>query len=174
MRSMSEMLALSKRLFEDELQKSDISAIFKAAEATPKNWLGKSPEPVESLISKWKNARFPTDSRDIVSILKSSGYGDKAINKVFNKAGYGSSEEVAASPAIEKISKYIIEQGYTDDILAFMKSEFPDIAKSYVKEGTMNIEDIREIFATMMNEEAEELPELYRQRQQANLGRTKK
>ena len=171
---MSDLLKISKRLFEEDLQRSDVNAIFKAAETVPKNWLGKAPESRDTLITRWKDARFPTDSRDIVSILKNAGYGDRAINKVFKKAGYGDSEDIAVSPAIETLSKYIIQSGYTDDILAFMKSEFPEVAKSYVREGTLAVEDIRSIFAEITNEDATELPEILKQKQMQNLGRNKK
>jgi len=174
MHNMSDLLKISKRLFEEDLLLSDVTAIFKAAETTPKNWLGKAPETKDTLVSQWKNARFPTDSRDIVAILKKAGYGDRAINKVFKKAGYGDTEDLAVSPAIEKLSKYIIQNDYTDDILAFMKSEFPEVVKSYVKEGTLAVEDIRSIFAEITNEDASELPAIVKQKQLQNLGRNKK
>jgi hypothetical protein len=174
MHDMRKLLDLSNNLFESDLEKSDIESIFKSAEDQRKgSWFSHNISS-NDLLKKWNKEGFPTDSRDIVNILKSVGFSPREINKVFKKAGYGSSDDPAVSPAMKKLSKYIIDNGYTENILKFLKDNYEGIEEVYVKDGTMVVEDIRTIFNDMVKEERPELNNLMKQSEQKNLGRSRK
>lgn len=172
MRDMSELLKLSSKLFEENLQKNDIQSIFSAA--SRKSSFLKKEININDLLKIWKEHRFPTDSKDIVNILKDVGFSSREINKVFKKAGYGSADAPAVSSAMNKISAYIIKHGYTEDILKFLKNNYNGIEETYVADGNIVIEDLRNIFTEIVKEDRPDLSEYIRKEQQQNLGRIKK
>lgn len=174
MRSMSELLAISRKLFEDDLSPNEVKNIFNAAQESRKNAIFKQEIDANDLVQMWKDKRFPTDTRDIVAILKLAKFSPREINKVFKNAGYGSADNPAISPAMEKLSSYIIKNNYTDDILQFLNDNYDDIAETYVADGNMVVEDIREIFIEMAKEDRPELSTFLKQEQARTLGRNKK
>lgn len=174
MHDMRNLLDISKRLLEKDLNKDEVEKIFKTASDSRKSSWFKDSVDVNDLLKQWNKQNFPTDSRDIVSILKSEGFSIDEINKVFKKTGYGLSDKPDISPAMEKVAEYIINSNYTEDILAFLKDNYKGIEDSYVKEGKMTVEDIRSVFTEIVKEERTELKNLIKQDQIKHLGRVKK
>lgn len=171
---MTDLLKITKNLYENDLQRKEIESIFNVAQNSRKGSHFKKEISANDLIQKWKDNRFPTDIRDIVNILKSAKFSPREINKVFKKAGYGSADNPAISPAMERISKYIIKQGYTEDILKFLKDNYSDLEEIYVADGNIVIEDIRSIFNEIVKEDRPDLQKYIQQEQKLALGRNKK
>ena len=171
---MSELLAITQQLYEDDLSRKDVGTIFNAAQTSRKGSMFKKEITASDLIQAWKDARYPSDVRDIIRILKAAKFSDKEINRVFKVAGFGSADDPAISPAMNKLSDYIIKQGYTADILKFLKDNYDGIEESSDHNGKLVVEDIRAIFDEIVKEPREELSAHLKQELQKNLGRAKK
>lgn len=163
----------NKNLIESELQNKDLGRIFSTAEQVRSNSFLKKNIASSDLMQLWKDEKYPTDSRDIVSLLHKAGFSNREINKVFKEAGYGSAENPAVSPAMEKLAAYIIDNGYTEDIVKFMRNNY-DVDNLYVGEGKVVFEDLRKIFDSIVKEDRPGLDEYIRRDEKQRLGRNKK
>lgn len=173
------------KITEAQIGPADVKAIFKNAyDARNKSsgpgkifkFLQKEKISLQDLQKSWKEAGYPDDIRDIEEILKSYGFSKKEINGVFSKVfgqdKSGEYEDPTGFPVVEKIAKYIIQVGVKDEIIQFMKKEYNMNESAY--NGKVMVEDIREIFSYMVNEERTDLPVLIQKFQKDNLGRVKK
>ncbi|HEY6438368.1 MAG TPA: hypothetical protein VIY47_17410, partial [Ignavibacteriaceae bacterium] len=160
---MGRMLGLKK-------DKIDLSDLQKA-------WAeGDSAEGIES---------YSSDTRDIYAILKDKfGFGDKEIKKVFaqvfgdahnDKEGY---DAPVASPAIQKIANYARKNGFDDVLKSFIEKEFGEElglkSKKGFFESRASIENVRDVFTAMIQEERTERHNLLRNIEYTQLGRSKK
>ena len=170
---MRDLLAKMAQL-EEALQRSDVKRIFSTAADLRKPSFFKKDINVDDLLQVWRDNEFPSSTKAIVAILQSANFSHREINKVFKNAGYGSSEQPTVSPAMNKLSKYIIDNGYSEEILQFLKSKYTNIDESHVADKDMVIEDIRTVFDAMSKEARPDLEQHIRQYQCNNLGRHKK
>jgi len=177
----------TESLHEAQLSSADAKDVFKKA-GDLKNkpsglgrifkGLRKDKIDVSDLQKSWADEGYPDDTRDIYAILTNHGFNKKEINKVFSSVfgkQRGSDEyaEPTQSPVIQKIAKYAKDNGIAEELKAFMASEygFKESVESY---GKAVVEDIREIFTAIVNEERSDRSILIRNYQQTSLGRTKK
>lgn len=183
---------------EAHLNRPDTKAIFKTAtelkNKSPGGFFGglkKDKIDINDLQRSWKEMGFPDDTKDIEGILKKYGFGDKEIKKVFSRV-FGSHDkeydEPVATPAIQKIVKYVKDNGLVDDIKSFLEREYgeelgiskpknafdkiSDVGKKLYKKAVT--EEIREIFTFIIEEERTERLRLIKEQEQVCLGRSKK
>ena len=179
---------------ETSISKSDINAVFKDAETRSTAAPGfanifrqrQVPITVDDLHARWKAAGFPDDTRDIIAILKQSGFGDPEIKKVFadvfkQEVDHETSE--LSSPAMEKLAAHIKDNNLTHEVINFLKGEFgeelgvikPSIGKrltNYAKQF-MN-EDVQAVFTQIVKETPTGIIESIKASEMESLGRTKK
>lgn len=200
-KSLWRALTESNNISESEINRADVKAILQGASDLRSNpsflskmaGLKKDKIDVNDLQKIWKDEGFPDDTRDIYAILKSQGFADKEINKVFsqvfdNEENDDEYNEPKASPAIQKIADYAKKIGITDDLIKFMKNEFSDELELSNNTGLANkvwdagkklykkavAEEIRQIFTAIIHEDRITRIENIKQIQQTHLGRTKK
>lgn len=171
---------------ETQVNSADAKAIFKQAAASRENPSGagrlfkslrKDKIDVADLQRAWQQAGYPDDLKDITNILKSHGFGQKEINKVFTatfgKSKSGEPDIPKASEAILKIAEYAKKSGIDQELIKFLQSEF-GFKESAEFEGKALIEDVRFIFTQIIGEERKELPTLLRAEEYKYLGRNRK
>jgi hypothetical protein len=171
------------KLNEGQINGADAKEVFKTAEEYSKpRGLAKvfkgfrQPQiTANDLQQAWKDAKFPDDSRDIAAILKDHGYDAKAIKAIFTKVFDAEATEVGGetSPVIQQIADYAKENGLADDLKVFLQKEY-GFTESYGYEGKVMVEDIRQIFTSIVHEERRNRERLIREQDQTLLGRTKK
>jgi hypothetical protein len=169
---------------ESQVNPADAKEVFKiASEVRSKpqglgklfKGLRKDKVEINDLQQAWKDEGYPDDTRDLAAILKGHGFSKKEIDKVFQSVFGGDSESSGpvASPAIQHIVNYAKENGLADNLKAFLQKEY-GFKESYSYEGKAVIEDIRQIFTNIVNEERTERNKLIKTQEQTLLGRTKK
>lgn len=172
---------------ETQLNPADVKAIFRDAEKlrnTPtglgKIFKGLRKDKIEfsDLQQAWKDDNYSDDTADIMRILQGVGFSNKEINKVFaNVLGKSKDseefEEPVASPVVQKIADYAKKEGLADDLIEFMRREYKfDESMSYPDK--VMIEDIRQIFSSIIHEERSARAELIKKEDIRQLGRGKK
>ena len=190
--------ALNEHLAEAHITSADVKEILKGASALKNNsgimgrmlkGLRKDKLDINDLQRAWKEAGFPDDTRDIYAILKNQfGFGDKEIRKVFAQV-FGSTDDEtgyktpAGSRSIQNIANYAKQHGIDGQLRDFMKQEFGEelglekpglMSKIFGKEKKAVAEEVRQIFTAMVQEERTGRPELIRQQEYTQLGRTRK
>jgi hypothetical protein len=177
------------KLHESQLNTADTKDIFKKAAGlrnTPtglgKVFKGLRKDKIElsDLQSAWKNHSpnpYPDDTADITAILKSQGFGDKEIKKVyslvFGKQDDGEHNDPVASETIQKIANYAIKNGIQTELISFLEKEY-GFKESVLYKEKIVVEDIRRVFTEIIAEERSDRIELLRQIDKETLGRTKK
>jgi len=158
------------KITEQEINASDINALFKAA-TTPKKAGGilsklfptkERPKlTVDDLQQAWKEEGYPDDIRDITAILKSKGYDERDIKSIISDV-LGSSGENASTENVARAVKYIKKNGIEQEILAFLKKEYS------LNESS---QDIFKIFKEIVKEEQTSLK---RDTEKSQIGRNRK
>jgi hypothetical protein len=173
-----------RNITETEINKADIKALFKnASELRSKptglgrvfKSLRKDAIDVSDLQQAWAEAGYPDDTQDIGAILVAHGFKDKEIDKVFSNVfgeGEGDYEEPTQSSAIQKIADYAKKTGIDQEILKFLQQEYNLNESRY--SGKAVVEDIRQIFTRIVQEERLARHDLIRTHEQTQLGRPKK
>lgn len=167
------------KINEQQINPSDVKAVFRAAEDSRKNQgfmrntfsrLKKDDVSAKDLQQSWKEDGFPDDIRDIKRILKDHGFGDKEITKVLTqvfggtKKGY---EEPVASAAIQKIADYAKKNGIEQELIKFLERDYGFGNKAVT-------EQIRDIFTNIVQEERTERARLLKEYEHTQLGRSRK
>ena len=177
---------MKRNVYEAEVNKSDVNGIFKLAASLRDEPQGKISKffrrqakdkvDVADLQQAWQKEGYPDDIRDIEHILKSFGFGDDEIHKVFARAfgddDNGDYNTPEASPAIMKIAQYAKKAGIDKDLIAFMQREY-GFKESTEFSGKVMIEDVRRIFAEIVNEERSALPKMIMDAEKTTLGRNR-
>lgn len=175
-------------IVETQINRADIKALFKDASSLRdgKPGLGgslfkglrKDKINIDDLQKAWKDDGFSDDTADIARILHGHGFSPSEINKVF--AGvFGKADtetgftEPVASPAIQKIADYAKKEGFTDEIIEFMRREY-QFNESIFYPGKVVIEDVRRIFSAIVHEERSGRVNLIKKDDITHLGRGKK
>lgn len=170
---------------ESEVSGPEINAIFRSAvelRNKPKSkWeffkKDKQPVSIEDLKREYEKER-PDDLRDIKLMLKNMGYDEKEINKVlgdvFGQDDDGEHNTPAASPTILKIAKYAKDNNMADDIIAFMRREYPDVFKESVMPKKVMIRDIERIFEGIVKEDRNGIIRVRKVQEYNRLGRNRK
>lgn len=181
---------------ETQISSADAKEVFKTA-ADLKNkpsglgkvfkGLRKEKIDVNDLQQAWKDEGFPDDTADLSAILQDHGFDEKEIKKVFkqvfNIAGDTKDDDYeapAGSEVIKKLADYAKKFGIVDELKAFMEREFGEEMglrqpkkKGWFKEKAV-VEEIRQIFTSIVHEERTARTRLIKQQEQTQLGRTKK
>jgi len=179
------------------LTKSDISSIIKtAAKDHNSNGTLKNKINPDDLVTLWKRQGYSTDRKDIVSMLKKSGFSDAEISNTFTKVGVGrvtpvsgksgssnnskntasnnDTGEINSGNAVQDVAEFINKNDeLKKEIIDFMAQTY-GFTESFENNSPLLYEDIRKIFQHIVEEERTELPELLRQFQMENLGRMRK
>ena len=177
-------LPMSK-ITEDQLNTSDVKAVFKAAAASRDKPSGlgkmfkrlqKDTVSVNDLQQAWKEDGFPDDLRDVERILKDHGFADKEIKKVFGQV-FGEDEngdhnDISSSPLIQQIADYAKDNGFAQELITFMEREFHMNESTY--SGKALIEQVRQVFTSITIEERTARPGLIKREEHIHLGRSKK
>jgi hypothetical protein len=163
---------------EAQLTRADVKDIFKNAALKKKI-------DINDLQTAWKDDGFPDDTRDIISILKRFGFGERAIEKilvsVFGKDKEGEINEPVESVTIQKVADFAKRHGLTDDLRKFMEREFGEelglkkggfLSKFFGRKAVS--EEIRQIFTEIIKEERTNRLTLVREFEQERLGRARK
>ena len=178
-----------KKINEDQLNTADVKAILKTAADYRSNPRGlgkvfkslrKDKIELSDLQSSWADARYPDDTRDIKALLLSHGFSEDEIRKVFTQVfgaqdddGDGEPDIPQQSATLNKMVAYAKKNDLTQDLIDFMQKEYG--FKESVNYGDkLVVEDIREIFTRIVQEERLGRAELIRQEDKSQLGRTKK
>lgn len=180
----------SETLAEDHVTRSDVKAILQTAVDQRNNPTGiskffkglrKDKIEISDIQKAWADAGYPIDTRDITKLLsKQFGFSEKEIKKVFSQVfgtrKNGGDEDIPDEPGLSdtviKIAKYVKNNNLTQDVLDFMADEY-GFKESYYPDKLM-IEDIRQIFTAIVQEERSGRFELIKQHEKVQLGRTKK
>ena len=130
---------------------------------------------VNDLQQAWKDEGFPDDTRDLVAILKDHGFAKQEIDKVFQEVFGNTAENTGdeASPTIQKIVDYAKEHDLVEPLKVFLQREY-GFTESFDYGGKVVVEDIRQIFTSIVREERTARLALIRTQEQTQLGRTKK
>lgn len=183
------MLNDVETLEESQINNADIKAILKTVADQRNNPTGfrkifkglrKDKIDVNDLQQAWKSEGYPDDLRDIKALLLGHGFSEaeikKALTSVFGEQGIdreeGEPDVTTQSPVLLKMVKYIKKNNLTQDIIDFMAKEF-DFTES-LKSQKIMIEDIRQVFSTIVHENRSNRDALISQQDSANLGRMKK
>lgn len=167
---------------EGRISSADAKEVFKVASNLNNNPIGrvfsglrKDKIDINDLQQAWKDEGFPDDTKDIAAILKGHGFSKNNINKVFKKVfGIDKAEdEYSVSPAIQRIVTLAKDNDIVEPLKAFLQKEFK-FTESYAYNGKVVVEDIREIFTSIIQEERSNRTALIKTQTQAQLGRTKK
>jgi len=181
-------------LSESLINKADINAIFKDASYLRSKPTGlgkvfkgfrKEQVSVDDLRQAWADGLsgdgtdgYSDDTRDIKRILKSFGFDDKEINKVFTQVFKTDDQEYddvrdepTASKTVQKIADLAKNKGVDKALLQFLEQEFAD-ELGLGKKATY--EDVRQIFTAIVNEERTGRTRLIREEERQHLGRSKK
>lgn len=170
-------------LYEGQINKADAKELFKTAANLRNRPTGMRKIPgfrkdrvdVYDLRDAWADEGYPDDTRDIAAILRKQGFNPKEINKVF-KGVFGDSAEKsgdASSPIIQKVADFAKKNDLVEDLIDFMAEEYK-FTESYAHEGKAVVEDIRQIFDSIVQEERRGRAALIKKEDKAQLGRTKK
>lgn len=173
------------KITEDQLNASDVKAVFKAAAASRDNPSGlgkmfkrlqKDTVNVNDLQQSWKEDGFPDDLRDVERILKDHGFADKEIKKVFGqvfgKDTNGDHSDISLNPIIQQIADYAKDNGLAQELIKFMEKEFH--MNESVYNGKALIEQVRQVFTSIVIEERTARPDLIKREEHIHLGRSKK
>lgn len=181
----TEEAAPPETVTESEITGPEINAIFKSAvelRNKPKSkWeffkKDKQPVSIEDLKREYEKER-PDDLRDIKLMLKNMGYDEKEINKVlgdvFGQDDEGEHNTPAASPTILKIAKYVKDNNMAEDIITFMRREYPDVFKESVMPKKVMIRDIERIFEGIVKEDRNGITKIKQVHEYNRLGRNRK
>ena len=180
-----------RNIKEEQITSADAKAILnKAAEFrnTPSGLgkmfkgLRKDKIDVSDLQNAWKNHTpnpYPDDTEDITAILKDQGFSDKEIKKVYTEV-FGADEDDKDSPGdpvasatIQKIANYAIQNNIKDDLILFLEKQY-EFKESVLYNGKLVIEDIRQVFTRIVDEDRTERPKLLKDLDRQQLGRTRK
>jgi len=177
-----------RKLFEVQLNRADTKAIFKKAVSdrnTPKGpakyikSLRKPTIDAAELQKAWADAGFPDDTRDIEGLLLAHGFSKPEVKKIFvqvfgeDPTKKGEFDEPETSPAVQKIADYARQNGLEKDLIAFLEKEY-GFTESVHFHGKAVVEDIREIFTSIVKEERLGRAELVKEHENTQLGRSKK
>ena len=174
-----------------ELSKEDVNAIFNTAQHTRNTGkfnklLNKKQVSLDDLQNSWKEAGYPDDTRDITNILKQAGFGDNEIKKVFSKVfsqEITDKDDYANSPQATKLAAFIKQNGFTDQILNMLKTEFgkelkitPETMGDKLKKFIPKVrtEDVYNIFKNILLEERTDIIHSIALADTDRLGRSKK
>lgn len=197
--------ALSVPITEAQISKNDINAVFKNAtdeRSTPSSVTGKARNAagqiysglkkqnidVSDLQQAWKNAGYPDDTRDIEKILIDHGFSKGEIKRVysniFQDGGIDHEDDEVSSPAVEKIAKFIRDNGYADTIKSFLETEFgKDIGtdksswfsnKIDTFKKKFTTENVRQVFVDIIKEERTDRMLRIKNIDKSQLGRSRK
>lgn len=170
---------------ESEVTGPEINAIFKSAvelRNKPKSkWeffkKDKQPVSIEDLKREYEKDR-PDDLRDIQHMLKNMGYDEKEINKVFSDVfgadDEGSHNTPSASPTILKIAKYAKDNNMAEELVAFMRKEYPEVFRESAHPRKVMIRDIERIFKGIVKENRNGLIKTNQVNEYNRLGRNRK
>jgi hypothetical protein len=177
------------KINEDEINKSDVKAIFRAAvhlRNKPNGFgrifqrLSKTNIDLKDLQDSWKEDGFSDDTDDIKRILSEFGFGKKEINKVFSKVlgnkEDGDKEEYTtpvANSTIQKIADFCRKNGLDKELIAYMQEEYGFTESIKFPNKTM-IEDVRQIFISIVHEERSDRINQLKAYENTHLGRNKK
>lgn len=169
-----------------EISKADAKAVFRDAAKTRANPTGmsrflpglkKDKIEVTDLQKAWASAGFPDDTRDISNILLKHGFDKKEVKKIFDNVfgadENGETDAPTSSPTITKIAEYAKKNGIDKELAAFMKDEY-QFQESYEVSKKLVVEDIRQIFTAIVQEERTARVGLLREYENEQLGRRKK
>jgi hypothetical protein len=187
-KSLWRMLKDDDSLTESQINNADIKAILQTA-ADKRNkpsglgrvfkGLRKDKLSVDDLRQAWKEAGYPDDTRDIKKLLLGHGFSEDDIKKVFSqvfgveKRGKEEEPDVPKQSAtINKIVQYAKKNNLTQDLIAFLEAEYG--FKESVQTDKLMIEDIRNLFTAIVQEQRSGKDELIKQQDRVQLGRTKK
>lgn len=187
-KSLWRMLKDDESLMESQINNADIKAILQTA-ADKRNkpsglgrvfkGLRKDKLSVDDLRQAWKEAGYPDDTRDIKKLLLGHGFSEDDIKKVFSqvfgveKRGKEEEPDVPKQSAtINKIVQYAKKNNLTQDLIAFLEAEYG--FKESVQVDKLMIEDIRQLFTAIVQENRSGKDELIKQQDRVQLGRTKK
>lgn len=151
---------------------------------------------INDLRSAWAKAGYPEDTDEIKQILKKFGFDeptiDNAISQVVGNDDPDNADNTdsGVSEVIIKIAQYIKKAGLTNDIIKFMQQNFANdikdvepkqnIFKRAVNYGKnlfkrkATTEDVKNIFAKILEEERKDLTYLIQIDELSRLGRNKK
>lgn len=196
-------------LSEAQISPADVNAVFKDAyklrNASMQGFKGafnsglgkinkslkKDKVDVNDLQQSWKDAGYPDDTRDISKVLKSHGFGESEITKIFSNTfgDMSHDDRNVSSPAIAKIADYVKKHDLQDDLIAFMQQEFGEELGVTTNRGILGkavdygktlfsrkatVEEVREIFTSIVNEERTERHILIRETELKLLGRNRR
>ena len=175
---------VSSDINEASLPKAAIKDIFSTAIDTRNNTgLGKFSKlfrknniTLQDLHAAWAaglyGEAYPRDSDDIKQILKSAGFSDKEIDKIFHLALGDINQDERAQGIVDRLVKVIADNNLQDLVRELLKTEFSnDIGKINEK---LNYQQIKDIFAHSLAETRENRIHLVMSDDYSNLGRTRK
>jgi hypothetical protein len=172
---------------EAKINPADAKEAFKVASGLRNNSTGlsrifkglrKDKIDVNDLQQAWKDEGFPSDTTEIAAILKGHGFSPTEINKVYSEVfgkgtGKNDFEEPVASDAIQKIATYAKNNGLVDELKLFLQKEY-GFTESLTYEGKAVMEDIRQIFTSIVREPRADRNSMIKIQEQTQLGRIKK
>lgn len=174
----------SREINEEQISDADAKEILKTAHSlrNKQSWYNIFKKPtveISDLQKSWRDTDFSDDTKDIRDILLRAGYSEKEITKVFSTVlGQSDTGDDYAKPtqtsAIIKIAKYIEKNGLKEDVVRFMASEYGYTTNESLETKKLVIEEIREIFQLIVNEERPNREALLRNNDFERLGRTRK
>lgn len=175
---------VSSDINEASLPKAAIKDIFSTAiDARNNTGLGKFSKlfrknniTLQDLHAAWATGlygeAYPRDSDDIKQILKSAGFSDKEIDKIFHLALGDINQDERAQEMVDRLVKVIVDNNLQDLVRELLKTEFSnDIGKINEK---LNYQQIKDIFAHSLAETRENRIHLVMSDDYSNLGRTRK
>ncbi len=179
---------MKNKITESELTRADANAVFKGAVQLRNKPSGfgrvfkslRQPQlSLDDLQQSWKEDNYSDDTADIKRILLDHGFKKQEINKVFAEV-FGQDDdstddhnEPMSSPAVQELANFIIKSGLTGEIKQFLEAEYK-FTESVRFPKKAVIEEIRQIFTKIVNEERHGREELIRTQEKTQLGRTRK
>ena len=106
---------------------------------------------ITDLQRAWRDEGFPDSTQEIGNILRNHGFSKEEIKKVFRQV-LGTQTEGNINPAIIKIAEYAKKHNLANDLKLYMQQEY-GFKESYTHLDKVVIEDIRNIFSMMVQEE---------------------
>lgn len=178
---------MDKKITEDQLTRPDVKSILKAAVAQKNEPTGlgryvkqlrKPKLDIADLQKAWASINYRADTDSIYKLLSQQGFSKAEINKIFKNV-FGHSDDTESgyetppdSAATMKLARYIIKNDMQEEILQYLQDEF-GIKETRFPE-TLVVEEIRQIFTQIVEEERSGRADLIRKHEQTHLGRSKK
>lgn len=167
------------KINEYHLNPADTKEIFKTASTLKNTRFGsnKKRPTVADLHAAWKDHtpnKYPDDTEDISNILQGFGYSDNEIESVYNHVlGEINLNQPPISPTIQKIADYIIANDMKSEMIEFLEGNYAFKENKTFKDKLV-VEEIREIFTHIVEEEGLNRPQMIKELDFERLGRYKK